>query len=280
MQQSCGEEVWLIGRHLRAIHEVGLRAMALRSWPDPMTRAHEMRKVAVTFHALRNVLMSTVSDMLQPIELELDELAKMEACEMIPQKSKVGHAGFVAGLPRAFAITKAGAQGADTTEAELLEALETFNTIADHAITEVASPHRVGEVIGPMGGVHGHVSGEVGPAGYSVRSGVSAVPNPTDDEAMAAYVVQMAQAGAFASADPSGTGTKAGAPLAPSQVPFEDRGRTDPTVQSGANVLDSLGDMPPIPGVSPAIMQWLPTAIWAIKKAGELISAIKAKRAA
>jgi hypothetical protein len=264
MQQSCGEEVWLIGRHLRTIHEIGLRAMAVRSWPDPMTRAHEMRKVSVTFHAVRNVLMSTVSDMLRPIELELDELAKLEGCEMDSRKTPAHQAGFGGVVSRAFAITKAGAQGADTTEAELLEALETFNTLADHAITEVGSPHRAGEVYSPA----------------SAPSQVGRRLNPADDEAMAAYVVQMAQSGAFASADPSGTGTKAGAHLASSQVPYEDRGRTDPRVQAGANALDNLGDMPPIPGVSPAIMQWLPTAIWAIRKAGELIAAIKAKRAA
>lgn len=266
MKPSCADEVWLIGHHLVALHEVGLHAQAVRSWPDPELRADEMIEVAARYRHARYLLTCAVFSVLGPIAAEIEELIRLEAGEMNPQRMTAVQEGFAAALQKTIGIVRYMGQGGEVTDAavadhELLSAIATLNAVADHAIAEISSPRRSGEAMGTM---------------MAPGSRVGAALNPADDAAMAAYVQQMAQAGAF-SPSAGGMGTRAGAAIVPSQVPYEDRGRTDPTVQAGANALEGLGDMPPIPGVSPAVTQWIPVAIWAIQKAGELIAKLRNK---
>lgn len=268
MMHSCRGTVEEIGRHVRAIHEAAIHGRAVKQWPDGMARAREWAEVGARYRVRKELLMRAIADMLLPIEEELGPGSHEETEMRLDQ--------LASRLPEALrtleAVNQPGRKLA--SEVAVKEAAETLQFLVEQAFGAVFSPGV--ETTLPVGSVgRGGPSGSIGSVGLDHR----------DDQQMIDYLERGLTMGAFGS--PSlpgvvneGQSSGAGSVVESSRIPLEDRGRTAYTVQpaSDPNVIGSDPDpLPAIPGLNPAVMQWVPVGLWAIRQLGKLIAQWRAK---
>jgi hypothetical protein len=153
------------------------------------------------------------------------------------------------------------------SDVALGEAAETLQFLAELAFNSAFSPGA--ETTIPVGSVgRGAPSGVGDPVGLDSR----------DDIQMIEHIERGLQLGAFSSSSLPGVVTEgrsgaAGSVVESSRIPREDRGRTSYVVQPAADpTVVSNDPIPPIPGLNPAIMQWIPVGLWALRQLGKLIA--------
>lgn len=171
----------------------------------------------------------------------------------------VGNPGYFAErLPRALAVVERQGRKLHVGEGMETEAIETIAALVDHSLRQITAP---GVEFAYLPG--GRASGPGGSIGIDVD----------DDQSMIAHINNGLASGVFAAPAPGREG-RAGSPVASSQIPLEDRGKTSYVVGPGADpnvVVPGSDPLPPIPGLSPAIMQWLPVAMWGARQLVKLI---------
>lgn len=165
---------------------------------------------------------------------------------------------FAHRLPRALATAeRLRDRNFTPAESDLEASLETFQALADLALTQVFGAD------GSMSSTELPVGGR-GAGAYREGAPLASTLDPNDDPAMFAHIQNAMSMGAFSAP------TSPGAPVRSRDVPAEDAGRTGYNVTAGGVGADP---MPPIPGLNPAIMQWAPLAIWSVRQLGKLIAA-------
>lgn len=271
INQSCSDDVALVGRFIRVLHEIGLHAQAVKQWPIGETRSAEWAHVVARYFEGRRLLEMCLSAVLDPIGAEIDAVSFLELFEM--------EATLQDRLPRALDVIEAaqrvrsggprgGVRGADHSLVEdvpqVVEAITTLASLISHIMTHFqTNPFPTNPNIG---------------RGAQGVGGVALI-DERDDAVVIAHIRAGLESGAFSEAlDP----TRSTVPGR--DIPLEDRGRTsqyvggpgDPSIV-GADPQGAYEPAGTGPGRS-SPMQLLEVGMWAAQEIPKLVALIKQMR--